>query len=298
MTSISNEIIQFAWFIYDFLQIDHVFCSLFDDTNSRIVNILIVKNFQFLRIRISDFAYSSQWINDVVSFQNVLNQFRFDIERFRNSKVFQSFLIKSQAIINSKFSDSTFFSISRQFKLETSISSISSISFDAFFSRKFRRNNVSKVHDFNLSLLSIIFNYLFIITSNTSFDFAFDFNSINIRNISVKKVIYIHFIDFVMFDQNQNQFDSIIQAIIITTIIAIVIQAFVDFTAQFQRFQQNNVENNNERDDRRLFDFDFSRKIAVDADDEKSILKDSKNIDIFDFRRENDKNKNVIYYQR
>ena len=58
--------------------------------------------------------------------------------------------------------------------------------------------------------------------------------------------------------------------------------------------QQNNVENNNERDDRRFFNFDFSNEIAIDVDDDKSILKNSKNIDFFDFRRENNKNKNVI----
>ena len=97
-----------------------------------------------------------------------------------------------------------------------------------------------------------------------------------------------------MFDQNQDQLDSIIQAIITTTITTVVIQAFVDFTAQLQRLQQNNVENNNERDDRRSFDFDSSNETTIDADNEKSILKNSENIDFFDFRRENDKNKNVI----
>ena len=159
---------------------------------------------------------------------------------------------------------------------------------------------MSKTQIFNFTFSFVTFNYSSIITSNTSIDSAFDFNSVNIRDILVEKIIYTQFIDFVMFDQkqnqNQNQFDSIIQTIITATIIAIVIQTFVDFTAQFQRFQQNNIENNNERDDRRFFDFDFdfSNEIAIDVDDEKSILKNSKNIDFFDFRRENDKNRNVI----
>ena len=97
-----------------------------------------------------------------------------------------------------------------------------------------------------------------------------------------------------MFDQNQAQFDSIIQAIITTIVIAIVIQASIDFTTQFQRFQQNNVKDNNERDDRRSFDFDSSNEIAIDVDDEKSVLKNLENIDFFDSRRENDKNRDVI----
>ena len=96
--------------------------------------------------------------------------------------------------------------------------------------------------------------------------------------------------------QSQNQFDSIIQAVITATIIATVTQTFVDFTTQFQRFQQNNVEDNNERDDRRFsdFDFDFSNEVATDADDDRSVLKNSENIDFFDFRRENDKDRDVI----
>ena len=264
------------------------------------MEILIVKIFKSSRTRISDSVYSSQWINDVVSFQNVLIQFRFDIERFRNSKIFQNFLIRFSVVISSKFSDSTFSSISRLFKLETSISSISSISSDAFSFKRFRRNSVSKIHDSNFSFLSIAFSYSSIITSSTSIDSVSDFNFVNIRDISIEKIIYTQPIDSVMFgqkqSQNQNQFDSTIQTIITATIIAIVTQASVDFTAQFQRFQQNNIEDNNERDDRRLsdFDFDFSSEVAIDADNEKSILKSSENIDFFDSRRENDKNKNVI----
>ena len=64
---------------------------------------------------------------------------------------------------------------------------------------------MSNIHDFSLSLSSIAFNYSFIITSNTSIDFAFDFNFVNIRDISIEKVIYTQLIDFVMFDQKQNQ---------------------------------------------------------------------------------------------
>ena len=188
------------------------------------MKILIVKIFRSFRTRVSDSVYSFQWVNDVVSFQNVLTQFRFDIERFRNSKIFQNFLIRFSAVISSKFSDSTFFSISRLFRLETSVSSISSISFDAFSFRRFRRNNVSEIHDSNFSFSSIAFNYSSIITSNTSFDFAFDFNFVNTRDISIEKIIYTQLIDSVMSDQeqNQNQFDSIIQTIITAAIIAIV----------------------------------------------------------------------------
>ena len=153
---------------------------------------------------------------------------------------------------------------------------------------------MSEVHDSKLSLSSITSSYSFIITSDTSIDSAFDSNLVNIRDILVEKIIYIHLIDSTMSDQDQDQLDSIIQAIITTAIIAAVIQAFVDFTAQFQRLQQNNVEDNNERDDRRSSDHDSSSETATDADDERSILKDSKNIDFFDSRRENDKNKDAI----
>ena len=153
---------------------------------------------------------------------------------------------------------------------------------------------MSNIHDSNLSLSSITSNYSSIITSNTSSDSASDFNSVNIRDTSIEKVIYIHSIDFIMSDQNQAQLDSIIQAIITAIVITTVIQASIDFTAQLQRFQQNNVEDNNERDDRRSSDSDSSNEAAIDVDDERSILKSSENIDFFDSRRENDKNKDVI----
>ena len=97
-----------------------------------------------------------------------------------------------------------------------------------------------------------------------------------------------------MSDQDQDQLDSTIQAVITAAITAAVTQASVDFTTQLQRLQQNNVEGNNERDDRRSSDFDFSKRAATDADDDKSVLKSSENIDFFDSRRENDKNRNVI----
>ena len=94
---------------------------------------------------------------------------------------------------------------------------------------------MSDIHDSNLSFSSIASSYSFIITSDTSSDFAFDFNSVNIRDTSIEKVIYIHSIDSIMFDQNQVQLDSIIQAIITAIVIAVVTQASIDFTAQLQR---------------------------------------------------------------
>ena len=97
-----------------------------------------------------------------------------------------------------------------------------------------------------------------------------------------------------MSDQDQDQLDSTIQAVITAAITAAVTQASVDFTTQLQRLQQNNAEDNNERDDRRLPDSDSSRGAATDADDDRSVLKSSENIDFFDSRRENDKNRNVI----
>ena len=84
---------------------------------------------------------------------------------------------------------------------------------------------MSEIHDSNFSFSSIAFSYSSIITSDTSIDSVSDFNSANIRDISVEKTIYTQLIDFVMSDQeqNQDQLDSTIQTIITATIIAIVI---------------------------------------------------------------------------
>ena len=129
-------------------------------------------------------------------FRIVLNQFRFDIEQFRRFKIYRNFLIKSR-IVNSQFINSNFFV--NQIKIFNR--QIFTILFDVFIVIKFRKNNNSKIRTFNFSS---------IITSKTSK--TINFNFVNIRNISIEKIIYTQFIDFVMFDQNQNQnqFDSIV----------------------------------------------------------------------------------------
>ena len=132
---------------------------MFISEYQRTIQILIVKSFRFSRTRISDFLYSFQWINDFVSLQNVINQFRVDIEQFRRSKVFRNFLIRFQ-IVNSTFSNSISSFVSRIFKLEIFIQSIVFNQFDASIRSKFRRSNFSE----NFS--SQTFSYFSIINFN------------------------------------------------------------------------------------------------------------------------------------
>ncbi|KAG6989824.1 hypothetical protein G7Y79_00063g093750 [Physcia stellaris] len=94
-----------------------------------------------------------------------------------------------------------------------------------------------------------------------------------------------------------NQIDSVIQVAITATVTVVVNQVSADFAVQIQRFQQNNDGERADRRERReqFSDFDFPDDAAADETSyEKSILKNSKDIDYFDFRRLNDKNTKVI----
>ena len=155
---------------------------------------------------------------------------------------------------------------------------------------------MSEAQVLSLTLSSVAFSYSSIITSGTSSGSAFGSNPVNIRDISTEEVIYTQLIDSVMSGQGQGQgqLDSTIQAVITAAITAAVTQASVDFTAQLQRLQQDNIGGNNERDDRRLSGSDSSGGAAADADGDRPVLKNSEDIGFFDPRREDDKNRDVI----
>ena len=133
---------------------------MFNNENQRAIQILIIKNFRFFKIKINNFFYSFQWINDIVSLQNVINQFRVDIQQFKQSKIFRNFLSRFE-IINSTFNNSIFSSMSRVIRLKTFVQFIVFDQFDVFVKSKFRRNSVSKIRNFNFS--SRTFNYFLII---------------------------------------------------------------------------------------------------------------------------------------
>ena len=78
------------------------------------------------------------------------------------------------------------------------------------------------------------------------------------------------------------QIDSVLQTVIITAVIAVIIQ-------KFQRLRQDN-----QRRDHDTFVSDSLIETVANVDDEKSILKIFENIDYFDSRRENEKNTKII----
>ena len=152
---------------------------MLNNENKRTIEILIAKIYKFFRTRIHDAVYSFQWIDDVVSLQNVLNQFRIDIVDFRQSNVFRSFSIKFEIVTSSFVNNSSSFSIFRVqfsseqsfvFKLDISIrfEIFTAIQLETFISSKFRRNNNSKIRDSIFS--SIVSSYSLII------NFDFDLN--------------------------------------------------------------------------------------------------------------------------
>ena len=169
MILVFNQTIQFAWSLHEFLQIDHFFISLFSNVDRRIVEIFTVKNYKSFKTRAHDVVYLFQWIDDAIFLQNVLNQFRIDIENFRKSNVFQSFLIRFERIVSSFINNSSFSSMFRvQFfvnKFDIFIRfDASTFQFEIFISSRFRRNSNSEIREFIFS--SIIFSYSSIINSD------------------------------------------------------------------------------------------------------------------------------------
>ena len=114
----------------------------------------------------------------------------------------------------------------------------------------------------------------------------FDSNSINIREISIEKNIYIQFLNFVM----KINIDFIIQ----TIIIVVIIQIFVDFATQIQRFQFD------QREKQKSKRFSNSKNFVDDVNvaNEKSIIKSIENIEYFNFIFENDKNDVIVNFDR
>ena len=144
--------------------------------NRRTIEILIAKIYRFSRTRAHDVVYSFQWIDDVISLQNVLNQFWIDIVDFRQSNVFRNFSTKFEVVISSaSHSNSSLSSISRVqlsneqssvFRLDISIrfEIFTAIQSETSINSRFRRNSNSKIRDSIFS--SLIFNYSLI----TNFD--------------------------------------------------------------------------------------------------------------------------------
>ena len=284
MIFVSSEIIQFAWSLHEFWQIDHESIFLLNSENQRAIQVLIVKNFRLFKIRISDFFYSFQWINDIVSLQNVINQFRVDIQQFKQSKIFRNFLFRFE-IINSTFNNSIFSSMSRVVKLETFVQFIVFDQFDVSVKSRFRRSNVSEIRNFNFS--SRAFSYFFIINSdsesNISRQFIIELKTIDnehsisaqISNNQIFFFIQIEEIRRIMFSiiSSSIEINSILWNDIMIVIIAFVsIFRFVVETFFF-------VNNNN---------------------DLQSIIKSVKNVDYFDSNYENsiDIDQSIVSFDR
>ena len=216
-------------------------------------------------------------------FRIALNQFRLDIEQFRRSEVYRSFLIRSR-VVSSQFSDSSSFVD----QIRTFSRQIFVILFDALIVTRFRRNSDSEIRAFSFSS---------IITSETSktIDFAFDFNFVNIRDIFVEKVIYTQFIDFVMSGQkqDQNQFDSTVQAIINV----VVVVANIRFEKHFRRLKKR-YNRDDRRRDRDAEEFRNSSLNDQKFSKNRFIVKSFENIDYFDSELKNVENRSLVNVDR
>ena len=174
---------------------------MLNNEDKRTIEILIAKIYRFSRTRAHDAIYSSQWVDDVVSLQNILNQFRIDTVDFRQSNVFRSFSAKFEIVASSSASSSSSFSVFRVqlsneqffvFKLDISIrfGISTAIQSETSTSSKFRRNSNSEIRDSIFSSLassySLITNFDFDLNASRQFIVDSDITNNERRSVSTQ----------------------------------------------------------------------------------------------------------------
>ena len=295
LASVSNQTTQFVWSLHEFLQIDHFFIFLLSNLDRRTVEILIARSYKSSRTRVQNVVYSSQWVDDVISLQNVLNQFRIDTVDFRQSDVFRSFSIRFELIASSITSSSSLSSVFRVqlsseqslvFRLDIFIrfGVSTTIQLEAFTSSRFRRNNNSEIRESIFS--SIVSSYSSII--NFDFDLNISRQSIVESNITSNELRSIN----IQTDNNQtflfiqteeirrSMFSIISSSIEVNQILWNDIMIVIIVFATIFRFA--------------------NETFSVDNNTSQSAVKFAENVDYFDFDYENsfDTNQLIVSSKR
>ena len=187
---VSREIVQLIRFFQKYQKIEYI-VSQFIDENRKIVQAFFVNYSQidrFIRFeKFYRFSYFSQWFYFNEFLNNAVNQFRFDIARYRQIEIFRNF--SNRSLLNSFFNNNSTTPSSEDQFWTTSNRSLQNIlidsffhSFDAFINRKFRSNNVKR-KKIRLSPKIRASNYFSFIDFFIPFDTVKQFENFNFRFI-------------------------------------------------------------------------------------------------------------------
>ena len=307
---INRETIIIAWYIHEFILIDHSSTRILSQKIIQIVIVFVFINFRFakfstirnIKTSTKSIVYSFEWITITSVFRKTILQFYQNIENYRQTFAFRNFVNRRSSFIeNSKINNST--SERHSFIFEEQTSSIFSIF--RFAKRFYQINDIfisgKNQSIVNLSMKSSIFrsfvkafNYSFIIDSNHRFtidnqqidDNQFiNSNSITTRETSIEKIIYEQSIKSTS-SNNMIDIDDNIDNVVID----FVVQTAIDNSMQnmmntmFDRMQQMINDQQN------VIEFAESTKQSKQSKQSKS----SKSIDFADDNIVDDFNRFVI----
>ena len=248
------------------------------------INFRSARSFTTQKIKVTSVEsvkYSSKWIINIAIFRAIVLRFFEEIEKYRQTSVYQSFQSKSEIRASddsSTSSDTSITSKRRTAAFQITVSRIES---------RFRyendilvieRNQVH-VRIFRVSSYSSIIdsdNRSTIDSQQVSNSLSIDSNSTTTRETSVEKVIYDQSIKFNSITVVMN---SVFQTAITTVVSVVVIQIIESIRAEIRQKMQQINQRNQQKSAKSFDSFD---SLEDDNDDNNNSQFQSKHLDFFD----------------
>ena len=293
--SMSKEIVVIAWHFHEFELANH---SLSKTLSKKVIQTMIIfvsinfrstKSLTIRKIRVTSIEfveYSSKWIINIAIFRAIVLRFFEEIEKYRQTFVYQNFQFRQEIKTFDDNSTSNNTSIILERRTITSQIIVSRIE------SRFRYEDDIFVIERNQIHVKIsrVSSYSSIIDSNNRFtidnqqinnnQFIIS-NSTNTRETSIEKVIYEQSIksnSITIFMR------SALQVVITIVVSVVVIQAIENIKAKIrQKMQQTNQRNQQES----IESFDSSDWSENDNDDNDNNQFQSKHLDFFDSFHDN-----------
>ena len=311
--SVNRKTIIIAWYIHEFILIDHSSTRILSQKIIQIVIVFVFINFRFakfstirnIKTSTKSIVYSFEWITITSIFRKTVLQFYQNIENYRQTFVFRSFVNRRSSFIeSSEISNST--SERHFFIFERQTSSIFSI---FRLAKRFYQINDISISEKNQSIVNLsmkssifrsfvrTFSYSFIIDSDHRFTIdsqqiddnqSINSNSITTRETSIEKIIYEQSIKSTssnnMIDIDDNIDNVVIDFVVQTAIdnsMQNMMNTMLDRMQQMINDQQNVIE--------------FAKSTEQSKQSEQSKqLKSSESVDFVDDNIVDDFNRFVV----
>ena len=299
----SQKSVFIAFVIFVFLQTKHRYIHDVSNEIIYIVNSIIVTNRRSARLSINrkriiktfefveSIHFSIEWILKLDFFVNVVRSFHVAIEQYRQTRIYQNFLLIARS------SSSIDITSNRSTMQKRSVISKTSKTTEEFFasrSKRFRHEHVAFVQNRNNFKT---FNYSSLIERSNSIDTIIidsnqsannESNSIDntrrINEINAEKIIHHQFIDSDLHSINNHNMSDRLNSIVQIAIDVAVDNAIKRVTARLQQRQQSS--SNDETDDE-TDDDDYVEKTETNENINRSVIQFFQNVEYFDLKYKN-----------